>query len=88
VDYGALEGEMEPKESKRKWQKDIKKDTIREQILDEKRLREKLTQALCINSGDIIPNCNECIYFNSVSEHRCDNHKIDQILALLEKELK
>ncbi len=53
------------------------------QPLDDKELREKVKEFVCINSGDIIPNCNECIYFNSVSEYGCCHPDIDKILALL-----
>ena len=58
--------------------------------LDRPELREKLTMKLCVNREDIIPNCNECLHFNSVSEHRCDNPEIDELLTLFpnEKEIR
>ncbi len=51
-------------------------------------LREELVNLECVRSNEIMPNCGECIYFNSVSLYPCDNPKIDQILSLITERVK
>ena len=48
--------------------------------LKREEFREEIESLMCINSGDTIPNCGECIYFNSVSQYPCNNPILDQIL--------
>lgn len=42
--------------------------------------REEMKDLVCINSGDIIPDCGGCIYFNSVTEYPCNNPKLNLII--------